>query len=70
MVEVLKIDKRKVSSMCADLHKSHGTTMAGLKVIVSLFHLCALISLPFRFSGLILSSCIMNVGVFKGKWPG
>lgn len=33
MVEVLKIDKSEVSSMCADLHKSHGTTMAGLKAL-------------------------------------
>jgi len=31
MVEVLKIDKNEVPSMCVDLHKSYGTTMAGLK---------------------------------------
>lgn len=33
MVEVLKIDESKVPSMCVDLYKSHGTSMAGLKVL-------------------------------------
>jgi len=33
MVEVLKIDESKVASMCIDLYKSHGTTMAGLKAL-------------------------------------
>lgn len=31
MAEVLKIDESKVQSMCFDLYKSHGSTMAGLK---------------------------------------
>jgi len=33
MVEVLKIEESKVTSMCIDLYKSHGTTMAGLKAL-------------------------------------
>lgn len=33
MVEVLKIDESKVPSMCVDLYKSHGTTMAGLNAL-------------------------------------